>query len=108
MFTSSFNNLNNLKKLNNIYNSIAMNNFLANNKFIIFCDTYKAKNFKILNLRIEIKKLNCLSLIGNQKLIKLNNKILDFNFLGTHILMILAPNLEILLKIVNLLNNEGI
>jgi hypothetical protein len=107
MFIPLFNNKNNLKILNNLRSRVVMNNFLANNKFIIFCNINKIQNFKILNLKIEIKKLKSLSLIANQKLIKLNNKILDFNFLGDHFLMISAPNFETLLKLIDILNNDN-
>lgn len=106
MFVSFFSKINNLKKLNTLSSGIYLNNFLVKNNFIIFCDVNKAKNFKFLNLKNEIKKLNCESITANQKLIRLENK--DFNFLGTHILMILAPNFEVFLKLINLLNNEGI
>lgn len=108
MFRSFICNFINLKKINNLYSVLVINNFLINNNFIIFCDINKAKNFNFLYLKNEIKKLNSKSFISNQKLIKFNNEFLDLMFLGSHILIILAQNLEILLKLITLLKNEGI
>lgn len=108
MFRSFICNFINLKKINNLYSVLVINNFLVNNNFIIFCDINKAKNFNFLYLKNEIKKLNSKSFISNQKLIKFNNEFLDLMFLGSHILIILAQNLEILLKLITLLKNEGI
>ena len=108
MFSSFSYKFNYLKKLNNLRNSIVMNNILANNNFIIFCDINKIKNFKLLNLRNEIKKLNCKSLISNHRFIKLGNTIFDLKFLGTHILMIFTLSFELFFKLLFLLHNEGI
>jgi len=105
MFKSFFFNLNNLKKINNLRNSIVLNNYLANNNFIIFCDINKAKNFNLLNLINDIKKLNCKSFFSNNRLIKLD---LNLKFLGSHFLIIFASNLEILSKLIALLNNDNI
>lgn len=100
--------LHNLKKINYWRNLVVTNYSLANYKFIIFCSLNKAKNFKFLYLKNEIKKLNCISFFSNPKFIKIFKEISDFKFLNTHILIIPALNLKNLIELIKLLNYEGI
>jgi hypothetical protein len=98
----------NLKILNNLYNSISLNNILINNKFLIFCNLNKSKNLNLLSLRNEIKKLDCESFISNSRFVKIYKEHYDLLFLGSNILVIAVLNWKILCKLIHVLNNEYI
>lgn len=96
------------KNLYSLFNLISINYSLMEYKFIIFCSLNKAKNFSLLYLKNEIKKLNSKSFLSYSKYIKKIQNEYDLKILGNHILIILAKNLKNLSDLINLLNYEGI